>query len=153
MRMNGDEKTNSVFNNSDAIKCDTERRYMSLKTRHKQKIEMMKTNKNTYLYNFYEKEDGRNHNIFLENLAKYPNQLFGIKTNLNHFPLNTSKYWIVKYDNYYYLFLESNGIQSQNQDKMQERYLIYKKLTLNELMHYDNGNYWKVIKEYNLKID
>jgi hypothetical protein len=151
--MNGDETIDNVFNNKEAIKCDTERRYISLKTRYTQKMRMMNLNKDTYLYNFYENDNGRNHNIFIDNINKHPKQLFGIKVKLNNLPLNTGKYWIIKYDNYHYLFIESNGIQSQNQDNLQERYLIFKKLTLDELMNYDNGSYWKLIKEYNIKID
>lgn len=152
MRMNGIEEVDSIFHNTDAIKCDTERRYQALKKRYKYKIQMMQMNKNTQLYNFYEQEDGRNHHIFLENIARYPNQLFGIKVDFNDFPVNTGKYWIIRYKNYYYLFLETNGLQGQNQDITQERHLIYKKLTLNELMKYDNGRYWEIIKKYNIKI-
>lgn len=152
MRMSGEDDVDSVFNNTDAIKCDTARRYDSLKTRHKQKTEMMNISKNVHLYNFYQNENGRNHNIFLDNVKKYQGQLLGIKVNLDSFPLNTGKYWIIKHGSYYYLFLESNGIQSQHQNKMQERYLIYKKLTLDQLRQYDSGSYWSVIKKYNISI-
>ena len=88
-----------------------------------------------------------------QNITKHKDTIFEIKMNkLPEFSQGGS--WIIKYKNYYYIFLETNGKEiGVNLNNRQERYLIFKKLTLNELMLYDNGSYWKLIKDYNIKID
>lgn len=152
MRLNGNEKVDNVFNNKEAIKCDTERRFEALKKRYKDKISIMNSTKKFRFYNLYRNEDCLNCNIFFENVKKYPDQLFAIKATA-FTGIADGRYWILKYKNYYYLMFETNGLQSHNIDQLKERYFIWEKLTLDELRAYDNGSYWELIKNYGLKID
>jgi len=153
MRMTFNRKENEIFNNDKEITCDRERRFEWLNERHDNKMRLINENKNARFYLFYENVGGTNYSQMLEKVKKYPEQIFHFHINNSKFYLNHGTYWIIKYNNYYYMMYETNGVSSHHQHEMGERYLIFKKLTLDQLMHYDNGSYWKLIKEYNIQID
>ncbi|QED23469.1 hypothetical protein [Candidatus Deianiraea vastatrix] len=152
MRMSDNHHENEIFNNDKEITCDRERRFDWLKERHDNKLKLLKSNSNARFYLFFEKASGTNYNVLLDNVKKYQDQIFPIKLT-QAIPLNYGTYWIIKYKYYYYLAFETNGVSSHHQHKAGERHLIFKKLTLSELKNYDNGSYWKLIKEYNINID
>ena len=58
-------------------------------------------------------------------------------------------YWIMKYNNYYYMAFE-NAMQADNMDG-RERYFIWKKMTLKQLINHDSVG--TLINDYNIKID
>ncbi len=152
MRMNGDEKTDSAFNNKDAIKCNTEKGYAMLKQLSQSTKSMFEKSENFRFYSLYVKSDCLNHNISEQNFKKYPNQMFGTKVNtLTSLPVG--RFWIIKHGHYFYLIAQTNGLQGHIQNEAREQYLIFKKLTRDELMSYDNGSYGKLIREYGIKID
>ncbi len=100
----------------------------------------------------YRKTNCLNHETFIENTNKYKN-LFGIKAEDN-IGISNAAMSIIKKGNYYYMIFETNGKQAGvDLHLAEERYLAFKKLTLKQLMTFDNGSYWKLIKEYNIKID
>ncbi len=151
LRMNNTELDN-IFNNANEIKCNTAAKFIIYQKRHNQRIEMMNINPDFKIYNFYYSDQCTNYNVFLDNVSKYPNQIIPIKLN-NKMNIPHGRQWIVKYKNYYYIISEISTLQRHSLNHKEERYLIFKKLTLEQLMQYDNGSYWKLIKEYNIKID
>ncbi|QED23470.1 LysR family transcriptional regulator [Candidatus Deianiraea vastatrix] len=150
MRMNGTNIDDKI-NDTKVIKCDTQRRFDAQKKRYKDEMFILNSGKNNLYYNFYKKKDCFHYNIFENNLKKYQNQLFGFP--IANSIISDGYHIILKNKHYYYLITHINSLQSHNLDKPQEQYFIFKKLTLSELKNYDNGSYWKLIKEYNINID
>lgn len=151
MRMNNNEENDQKFYNSNYIKCDTKRRFEAYKQQSIREKNLLMFDNYKY-YMLYRKTDCLNFHTFEENLKKYPNLISAKLT--NDLDITNGVVWIIKNGSYYYMFLETNGKQGgHNLDAEEERYLIFKKLTLNQLMHYDKSSYWKLIKDYNIKID
>lgn len=152
LRMNGDEKIDIAFNNKDAIKCKTDIGYRILTETAQFTRSLLKKNKNFRFYTIYTKTDCLNHKILDENAATYTGQVLKRPTaSLGDAPIG--RFWILYNNDYYYFFAETNGLQGYVQDVKQEHYQIFKKLTLDELMHFDNGSYWRLIKEHGIQID
>ncbi len=154
MRFTGDSNIDKIFNNKKAIDRNTEKIYL-LATQAFQYLKiLLEKDKNFRAYSIY--HDSLNNctqcNILFENIKKYPDQLFAIKAHKITNFVNVNG-WIIKYNKYYYLTLITNISPNHDQGNIQEQYIFWKKLTLDQLMHYDNGSYWKLIKDYNIKID
>jgi hypothetical protein len=158
LRITHNENIDKVFNTKKYIPCDSLRSFLyeGYHMNNKFVISGIKDNVfgNFKYYAFYRSTNNcPNCDVFYDYLNKYPNQLFGIKI-INKLPVEDGEIWIMKHNRYYYIAIDTNVKQGgHNVDHIEERYLIFKKLTLEELMHYDNGSYWKLIKEYNIKID
>jgi hypothetical protein len=151
LRMNGDEKVDSVFNSDEIIKCDRENNYLAYRLQ-SDFYRNFFLKRNFKFYNFFKKDDCLNCNIFFDNVKQFSPNLHPTKMNVDTIELHFGKHWIFKSQNYYYLIV-ANAAQSHNMNKAKERYLIFKKLTLEQLKTFDNGSYWNLIKEYNIKID
>ena len=154
-RMNGTEENDRKLFFDQKIKtpCDPNQRYIGYLENYKLYKEILSKDASINFYSIYTKDNCLNHGVFEENAKNY-NNLHGIKASINSkHSIPKGGYWILKHKSYYYLFLETNGMQPDNQTVDKERYLIMKKLTLSQLMTFDNGSYWKLIKEYNIKID
>ncbi len=150
MRMTGDEKVDNVFHNKELIPCDTEKRFNMKKRESSNMRTLFKHNAKHYV--MYRNMNCPNADIFTQNLEKYSNTLFAIKIT-DPVILQNGSYWIIKHRSYYYLFLETNGKQiGHNLEHQEERRLIFKKFTLDELRNYEHGSYWKLIKEHDIKI-
>lgn len=89
--------------------------------------------------------------IFNDNVKKFKN-IYPIHLNIDNIDLARGKHWILKSKDYYYL-ITANAGQSHDIHKNKERHFLFKKLTLDQLKTFDNGSYWKLIKEYNIGID
>ena len=153
MRINDNKETALVFYNTKEIKCDLDNRYKVILDSYELLKKMFDIDKNSRYYAFYTNQNCTNQHIFEENAIKYKDQIFRI--NIKEVPKeigrgNTNMF---KYGNYYYMLTLINGTQPHYRDLKKEKYFIWKKLTLDELMLYDNGSYWKLIKDYNIKID
>lgn len=154
LRMNGNPKNDRKFHNKEYIPCDTDRRYAGYVQLNQNLEKLGNGVKNFKYYSLYRKDDGLGHNIFIDNLEKYKNNLIGLHIKDDMVPVENGVAWIINYNGYYYIFLETNGKEAgHNLNQLQERQLVFKKFTKNELMHYDNGSYWKLIRDYNIKID
>ena len=154
MRFSGDNNIDIAFNDKKYIVCDTQKSYIAQKNAFHIAETIFQKNKNFKIYNLYHQSlDTCFHcDIFFQNMQKYPHQLFGEKIiKPNNIP--NIRLWIIKYDRYYYIFLCSNIMKNLSKTENKERYLIYKKLTKQKLKEYDSGSYWKLIKDYNIKID
>jgi len=152
MRMHEDHIKNEIFNNNKEITCDKERRFEWLKKRHDNKMKLLRENKNARFYLLYDTVGGTNYEEMLrkikENQGRIEHYIIP-----KEFYINYGTYWIFKYNNYYYFLFETNGVSSHHQHQKGDRSLIFKKLTLNQLKAFDNGFYWKLIQDYNIKID
>lgn len=156
LRMTGDLEVDSIFNNSKEIRCETQIRFGLIEEIHKLRFNSIKNYKNYKYHSFYSKKDCTNNNFFLDKVKQYPDRMFShYLPDLKTIAVPFGQSWIIKYKNYYYLILERNGLSNDKQDthQNQERYLIFKKLSRTELMHFDNGSYWKLISEYGIKVD
>lgn len=150
--VNGEDEVDNAFNNPILMPCKTKERFALMKKESTLMRELLVTNNAKY-YILHIKTECTNINIFHQNLEKYNGKLIGIKVDDSKVPLKYGSFWILHHNDYYYLMLETNGRQTGvNLDQDSERYLIFKKLTLSELMTFDNGSYWKLIKEYGIKI-
>jgi hypothetical protein len=153
-RFTGNQNIDKVFNNLEHIGCNTEKVYKGGLKMFQDMISLLDKNKNFRVYNLYyeQLEKALHYNFFLENINKYPDQLFGIEVK-KPFGIPNIRFWLIKYNTYYYISSIANIVLNIANPGTEERYIFWKKLTLDELMHYDNGSYWKLIKEYNIKID
>jgi hypothetical protein len=153
MRMNGAEANDKKFYSQKFITCDVERRFKAYQYEYKIESNLLQYN-NFNIYSLYRKANCINHDTFIANVNKYKN-LFGIQIPDNaKLQLSNAAMFIIKNKNYYYLITETNGKQAGvDLHDAEERYLIFKKLTLEQLKTFDNGSYWKLIKEYNIRID
>jgi hypothetical protein len=152
IRMNGKNSIDEIFNTKKAVTCKMEEGYPMLKKLSKLTRNMLDINSNFKIYNLYAKTDCVNYNIFTDNMSKYQNQIFAKQISTLD-GLYTGRTWFIKHRNYYYLIVHTNGLQGHTEHLDREHYLIFKKLTRSELINYESGYYWKVIKNYNIKID
>jgi hypothetical protein len=150
LRMNGDEKTDKLLFQKSNNKCDMDKRYIGYSANASQLREILQYPKIKF-YNLYSNKNCLNNNVFLNNAEKYKGKIFKFFDATNTSPQGWHR--ILKYNNYYYLLSITTGLQPDNKNFSQDHYLIFKKLTLKQLMKYDNGSYWKLINEYNIKID
>ena len=61
---------------------------------------------------------------------------------------------MIKYGKYYYTVFGTNGYEGHHTHETPvERYLVWGKFTLSQLMKHDNGSYWRLITKYGIKID
>ncbi len=157
MRLTGKDEIDNIFNNENIIMCDTKKSYNATKKQFSEAKELFLKNPNFRIYNLSYKsiKDCLHCNYFIENMKKYPHNLFGMQIKKPDGIQNT-RGWIIKYGNYYYLSYVTNiateNIQTNNPNIQQERHIFWKKLTENELINYDHGTYWKLIKNYNIKV-
>ena len=158
MRFTGDEKIDKVFKDQNFLMCNTNKNYEAGITLFSNLKLMINKNKNFKSYNLYRKDlkDCLHCNYFEENIKKYRNNLFGVKTDkIANIP--DLRAWIIKKGDYYYFLAMTNIIanegdeQKNNPDAKHERHLFWKKITQDELMIYKNGTYWKLIEQNNIK--
>ena len=152
IRMNGENNVDEMFHTKKTVTCKMEEGYPMLKKLSKLTRNMLDINSNFKIYNIYAKTDCVNYNIFTDNMSKYQNQIFAKQVSTLD-GLYTGRTWFIKHRNYYYLIVHTNGLQGHIEHLDREHYLIFKKLTHSELINYESGYYWKVIKNYNIKID
>ncbi len=150
LRMNGEEKIDRLLFKQNNTKCDMNQRYIGYNENATQIRDIMKYSKVRF-YNLYTNNACINNNIFLDNIDKYKGKIMQFYDTNNLSPQGWHR--ILKYKNYYYLLSITTGLQPDNKNFSQDHYLIFKKLTLDQLKTFDNGSYWKIIKEYNIKID
>jgi long-subunit fatty acid transport protein len=160
MRFTGDENIDKVFKNREFSMCETDRSYIAGKKVIKSSKKLFTNNKNFKFYNLYRKSlnDCLHCNYFEENIKKYPNNLFGEKTDKI---ANTPdlRVWIIKIGNYYYVLAITNiisveeSVKFKNKNEKKERNLYWKKMTQDELMGYSNGTYWKLIEQNNIRFN
>ena len=164
MRFSGDEAIDSYFNDPKNDNCNISKTYNAMKKGYQQTKNIFEKNKNFKIYNIYYKPENTwaNSKYFFDNIQKYPNQLFGIKIKETPNIIKT-RGWIIKYGDYYYLesivninttynYLAANSDSERNQYNQNkgERHIFWQKLALNELMYYDHGFYWNIIKQYGI---
>ncbi|QED23407.1 LysR family transcriptional regulator [Candidatus Deianiraea vastatrix] len=152
LRMTGDDAIDKpLFFHQKNLNCDIDRYYLEYNKSYHFIQDLLKNDSEFKFYTLYHNSKCLNHNILNDNIKKYPNQIF----NINHSDEKIARgsFWIVKNGNYYYLVSETNGMQAHGANVAKDSYIIFQKLTLNDLKHYDNGSYWKLIKEYNINID
>jgi hypothetical protein len=153
MRMNGLESNDKKFYDKNFITCDLENRFKAHQYEYKIESSLLEYS-NFNIYSLYRKVNCINYKTFKDNLNKY-NNLHGIQVSPRDvINIANAAMFIIKKNKYYYLISETNGKQAGvDLNSPEERYLIFKKLTLEQLKTFDNGSYWKLIKEYNIKID
>ncbi len=152
MRFSGDESKDYLLKEG-ALKCGVDKFYtdksysesknLSIKTK-----ELFARDKNFKIYNLYHGEDSFiGYEAFFNNLKKYQNNLFGIKI----VKPATENYrgWMIKYRNYYYV-LSVFGMSSD--DKSNDQYVLFKKLTKKEFMNYSKGMYYDMVIKNNIII-
>ena len=160
----GEDKIDNFFNDKKIITCNTEKTYNSAKRGYIQMNNLFKKNKNFKIYNIFYKQINLfpKSKYFFDNIKTYPNQLFGIKIEENKNIVKT-RGWIIKYGDYYYLesivninttynYLRANNDDDRNKYSQNkgERHIFWEKLTLEQLMYYDHGFYWNIIKQYGI---
>jgi hypothetical protein len=155
-RMTGDDNIDKVFNDEKIIACHHEQSYNAFKQIFHLSNKIFDIDKNFRTYNLHHAslDDCLHCNYLLENINKHPNQLFLIKAEKMQGIPNV-RFWTIKYGNYYYLLYVSNIKANHllNVGETKEIYIIWEKLTKQQLKEYDNGSYWKLITDYNIKID
>jgi hypothetical protein len=152
--MIGDPKIDDVFGTKKGFTCGTDKAYPAITEMYNQTKEMFEKSANIRFYSFYTKDTDKcvNCEYFFENVKKYPNHLFAKKIKDEGFPAD--RFVMIKYGKYYYTVFGTNGYEGHHTHETPvERYLVYEKLTLDQLMKHDNGSYWKLITKYGVKID
>lgn len=140
--------------NKNYIPCDTNNRINGYKNQYLIENILLESN-NFKQFVFYTKNlsECLGYKNYLDNVSKYNKSLFGFHIDYEN-AVDDGAFWIIKYKSYYYIVVEQNGKQPKsNISDIDSRYIIFKKLTLDQLKTFDNGSYWKLIKEYNIGID
>ncbi|QED23406.1 hypothetical protein [Candidatus Deianiraea vastatrix] len=152
MRMNGSDKNDLMFNTKEYIPCDQERRYEAYLYEYDVMNKLLQSANFNYYMIYSNKNDCVNYNTYIANLAKWNNI---IDINDENFDSKDSVvFWVIKQKGYYYMFIETNSKHGgYNLLEKEERYLIFKKLTLRQLILFDNGFYWDLIRKYKIDID
>lgn len=158
MRFTGDEKIDKVFKDLDLFTCNANKTYIYGQKQFANATELFKQNKNFKIYNMYYDAINtcQNCNYFLENIKKYPNNLFGDKISKTE-DSESYRGWIIKYNNYYYLLSMNNIISMKyannisNKQRKHKRYIVWKKLTEDRLKQYNSGEYYNMILRYNIR--
>lgn len=135
------------------ITIDRDERYTTLKVRRKLKMRLMELSQNVKLYHIYSRTDCPNHHIFKQNLELYRNQLISIPLAPEQILLPYGKYWFIRYHNFIYLGLETDGIQAHNlalQSDNVRRNLIWQKITLEQFREYEYGKYYDFLQSYRI---
>ena len=157
-KMTGDQEIDGVFGGVRV--CENFNRYKKIVNFFNHMKEIFKLNPNAKIYTLYYEDLSKllNSDHFLENVTRYPNQLFSIKIEKPH-DINNVKGWVIKKGRYYYVVTFLNIITTnqilttKNPIKKTDRQVFWQKLTKDQLIKYENGFYWRLIKTYHIDVD
>lgn len=153
-KMTGNEKEDIVFKDQKYIACDTDVSYEDLVTMFNKMKTLLSVNNKYFEYSFHYNAIDKNCfrcDKISKNIEPYSTNFVVRKINK---PEDTSgvEFWIISYRRYYY-FMTLTNLVPNSINEYKENHIIWKKMTLSQLMRYDNGLYWKLIKENNINID
>lgn len=148
LRMNGTKNDEVIYN---ITKQDKNKRKQLVKHRYQHDIESIKQF-DAKFYNVYTNlKQCPNYKLYLKNKKLYPNNIFSITSKT--LPIKNGKYFIYThkrfiFPNLYYIIYEKGGVQTHRLGIDKTTTIVgYVKLNKIQLMNFDKGRLWKLIKD------